>query len=1085
MYLENSIMNYLGQMKYPYINEGCVVMDFMSPIFQFGQQHMICAVDKTQGEKIRLAIDNIYYTSLLNLDMEKSVRRPNTYSDKYWARLIINDEVKDAFNNFYVDEYGLVGRKIKEKIGKFEEANKNVFNITYASIDKDNFGKTCAFWYKEQKVKQKNKILNLLISDNNCCFKFYTKNDRKKYEICTFTLDNRICIKQARELMKGIKSGCVDAEDANTLPDNHDDNEKENPIDMYIENTIDDHENGFFEGFAHFANAINSSQQPRSNPYFIRVGKSAVEIFDNFKDVKPKYAIDIDTMKFSCKGQNSCTPNDFLKFAQTHKQYISIVNSLNTIYNLFKDTFSIQEKNFNENCFVMETTKIPILICPFKPSHGIIIKKAVSNSYKLKYLRQKIYTIPEPTELKPYKIIIKKGLTETSDTVEMKTDGLYSITSKTRIFTYTALDDDPVTKSSCAIWYKSLRAPGNNINEAPKPDLLKKNCCIRFMVKGTILHICTNKPDGICVDDNFAIMKAIYNGCKYSNPAVEKIPKSPDSEIYGQKGFKPTIKFDSTKERYEILPNQRQKPIFPYAQIKRKFFLDSYNEISFSKRRSLYQGWVNVYPLPIDGEPKFQILKYYAKITPEAFQFFETTKEKAEVKLSIRPDMLSQICRNSTCRVYEYLEKFLAKFDKKFEFKKNYYKAKFNFYEMGKEDGCAVLENYIDNEPRYYIVCPRFYYHRTMSRTIQPMIDNPESSNKKNRILLSATYGKVLRDIIFNAHITARKFVKVDQINDLKGEIKHAKISQLFKQEEHANVTISNDGIMASKNLLVKFDDLPNCLINFNLVYVPIEMYTFQKRPIYNQKKQTCCVRYSGPTSQEYICFGDLNCEYHTYKFSHLFNSKCSEKKKRKNDDIYNEMNAGNNVSLKPLIKRAFKEELKIDNLDIFTGATISTDDNIIKQKSLILKNMYEVRDIMHEVNKIDIASSTKIKQGKEDSTLPDPIVATYTKVEPRYVGNTETKDWEVTAAKNRITKYVSKARGYEIHIIGNDQYIKTKNYFAIISLKSKYFAIKYNDDKKSHLAEIDEQFKILEDKKWMNLEVIKKINSYFEDVKY
>ena len=145
-------------------------------------------------------------------------------------------------------------------------------------------------------------------------------------------------------------------------------------------------------------------------------------------------------------------------------------------------------------------------------------------------------------------------------------------------------------------------------------------------------------------------------------------------------------------------------------------------------------------------------------------------------------------------------------------------------------------------------------------------------------------------------------------------------------------------------------------------------------------------------------------------------------------------MNAGNNVSLKPLIKRAFKEELRIDNLDIFTGAQISTDDNIIKQKSTILKNMYEVRDIMHEVNKIDIASSTKIKKGKEDSTIPDPIVPTYTKVEPRYVGNTATKDWEVTAAKNRITKYVSKARGYEIHIVGNDQYIKTKNYFAIIS---------------------------------------------------
>jgi len=748
MYLEMSIMNYLGQMKYPYLNEGCVLMDFMSPIFQFGQQHMICAVDKTQGDKIRLAIDNTYYTSLLNLDMDREVRRPNTHTDRYWAKLIINDVVIEGFNNFYVDEYGLVGRSIKPKLGlELEEQNKKVFNITYTSVDKDNFGKTCAFWYKGQKIKQRNEKFNAIISDNNCCFKFYTKKDRKKIEICTFTLDNRICIKQSRELMKGIKSGCIDYEETNSLPDNHDDNEKDSSIDMYIENTIDDNENGFFQGFAHFANAINSSQQPRSNPYFIKVGKSSIDVFDNFNDEKPKYSIDIDSIKYSCKGQYSCNPADFLKYAQTHKQYIPLLNSINTIFNLFKDTFSIQEKNFNENCLVMETVKIPILICPFKPNHGIIIKKAISNSYKLKFLRQKIFSIPEPKEVKPYKILFKKGLTETSDIVELKTDGLFSTTTKENIFFYGSLDDDPITKSSCGIWYKSLRPPGNNVNEAPKEDLLRKNCCFRFMVKGNIHHICTVKPDGICIDDTFSIMKAIFNGCKYSNPALEKIPKSPDTEVLGQKGYKPIIKFDSSKERYEILPKDRQKPIFPYAQIKKKFFLDTYNEISFSKRRSLYQGWVNVYPLPIDGEPKFQILKYYARISPEGFQFFETSKDKAEVKLSIRPDMLSQICRGSTCKVYEYLEKFLTKFDKKFEFKKNYYRAKFNFYEMGKEDGCAVLENYIDNEPKYYIICPRFYYHRTMSRTIQPIIDNPKSSNKKNRILLSATYGKVLRDI--------------------------------------------------------------------------------------------------------------------------------------------------------------------------------------------------------------------------------------------------------------------------------------------------------------------------------------------------
>jgi hypothetical protein len=1083
MYFDKSVINYLGQMRYPYITEGCVVMDFMSPVYQIGQQHMICAVEKTQGQNIRNAIDNNYYTSLLNMDMDKEVRKPNVFNDKYFARLIVNDKLVEKFNNFYLDEFGLVGRKIKEKMGTFEEINKNVFNITYAEIDKDNYGKTCAFWYKGLKIKQRDQ-LNNTISDNNCCFRFHTKTQKQKVEICTFTLDDRICIKDARELMKGIKSGCIDVEEANQLPDNFNENEKENQMDMYIENTIDDNENGIFEGFAHFANAINSSQQPRPNPYFIKIGKSSIDIFDDFKDAKPKYAIDNDNLIFSCMGKLSCSPADFMIFAQTHKQYIPLTNNLKTIYNLFKDTFAINEKDFNQNCFVMETTKIPILICPFKPTHGILIKKAVANSFQLKFPRQKIATIPNPSNSKPFNIIIKKGLTETVDTVELKTNGLFSTTSKNIVFPYASLEDDPVTKTSCAIWYKSLKAPANNENEAPKVDLLNKNCCIRILVMGNIIHICSNKKKGICVEETFSIMKAIYNGCKYSNPKLDKLPKSPDSEILGQKKYIPTIRFNSHKERYVITPKEREKPIFPYNQIKRKLFFDSYNEISYSKKRSLYQGWVNVYPLPINEEPKFEILKYYARISPEVFEFFESSKEKSEVKMSIRPDMLSQTCRNSSCKVFEYLEKFLSKFDKKFAIKKNYYKAKFNFYEMGKDDGCTVLENFIKNQPKYYIICPRFKFHRSMNRVIQPMIDNPNSTNKKNRILLSASYGKVLREIIFNAYTTSRKFIKIEQINDLKGEIKHAKISLNLKKEEYPNVTISDEGIVSEKTLLIKFDDMPNCMINFNLVYVPKEMYTFQKKPVYNQKKQTCCVRYLGQINQEYICFGDLNCEYVTFKFAHLFNSKCSEKKKRENDDVYNEMNAGNNISMKPLIIRAFKEELKISNMDVFIDSQISTEDNMIKQKSLIIKYMYEIRDNLHDLNKIDIVSSNKIQKGKEDTTMADPKMPTFTTVEPKYLGYNLSKDWEVSACKNRITKYTQKKNEFKVFVVEGDQFIKTKNYIAIISKKSKYFAIRYTDEGKTHLAELDTEFKILANKNLMNPEVSKKIDSILKMLK-
>ena len=270
MYLDKTLNSYLGQMKDPYVHNACIVMDFLSPKYVYGQQQIFCTTDKTQGDNLREAIDILYYTVLLNLNIDKEVRKPNTFSDKYFARLIIDDKLVDDFNNFHLDNYGLIGYKTKEIMGNLQKLSYKKLNITYTQIDNDNFGQTCAFWYKNLKIKQKSEILRKIINDNNCCFRFYTKKDKVKIELCVFNPDNRICIKQSRELMKGLKMGCEEgnkSEKSKNFSPTH--IEEEN--DPFKKNTIDDNENGKFRGFVYYNSALDSSQAPKANPYFIKI----------------------------------------------------------------------------------------------------------------------------------------------------------------------------------------------------------------------------------------------------------------------------------------------------------------------------------------------------------------------------------------------------------------------------------------------------------------------------------------------------------------------------------------------------------------------------------------------------------------------------------------------------------------------------------------------------------------------------------------------------------------------------------------------------------------------------------------------
>lgn len=60
---------------------------------------MNCDIDKLFGDKIREAIDSIYYYStLMELDINSQVKRPNLERDHYQASLIINGKLQTEYD---------------------------------------------------------------------------------------------------------------------------------------------------------------------------------------------------------------------------------------------------------------------------------------------------------------------------------------------------------------------------------------------------------------------------------------------------------------------------------------------------------------------------------------------------------------------------------------------------------------------------------------------------------------------------------------------------------------------------------------------------------------------------------------------------------------------------------------------------------------------------------------------------------------------------------------------------------------------------------------------------------------------------
>jgi hypothetical protein len=262
-------------------------------------------------------------------------------------------------------------------------------------------------------------------------------------------------------------------------------------------------------------------------------------------------------------------------------------------------------------------------------------------------------------------------------------------------------------------------------------------------------------------------------------------------------------------------------------------------------------------------------------------------------------------------------------------------------------------------------------------------------------------------------------------------------------------------GIVSSSALIIKFDDLQHCRVRVNLAYAPPE--------VIQQKKQQCCMRFMGPNNPEYACLDELNCEYTLYQFARRFNEKCALRKDRQVDDVYTEVNTGNNAAILGVIKNVFKSEVKYTNIKkLNPGDSISTEEFKVKHKTLVIKFLFRIKQLIHDANIADVKKGKKLNQTPNDTTPPDPPSNVFSGVVPRYTA--ESEYFDIIAGKTRVVQYKEKSTGDLLIIMDKNQFIKTKEFEAIVLEKSNYVLLIYEDNNAKVIMEIGKGILITND---------------------
>lgn len=1044
-FLEKTINSCLSQMYRPFRSEACMVMDFTEPQLITGFSHMFCAMDSLQGESLINAVKTNYYISLLNIDVDTEVRKVVWGIDKYNASLFIDEKYQEKYNTFKLTKDGIEGtNEDKENPNPQSSLNKGKWTMTYASVSPDLYGDLCGFWYKDLKISGRSEDVAENVYDDNCCFRMYKTPTNEKIEICVFDYELKVCIKRMKELMKGMQDGCMAAKTGNGGGPNSA-AQTEFVADEFSLNTLDDSKNGVWYGYAYIGPVFSPSIIPTGNPYFVKITTNWLSIFKDHKSQDPFQSIQIDALEFKCPEFSACRVNSFMKRIQVSKRYSSQVGNVKTVIQTYKDKLTDIRPNFDKVCSVLETNDNAYILCPYNPNHAKAINKAVVRAYTLHHACKKIPTVHDANIGKVWDIAYMFDSVKRKK-VYISQKGLIDKASDTVFVEFQSLDNDPITNSRCAVWIKEVPLAFN---------FPRQECCFMLSIKSKPLTICLEKK-GVCVGDTYKLVKQIWNGCMFGQPKVS-------SDIISKINY-----------RDDICPSLRTKQLFDPKELVLDYNQDMYQDIIYSVPKSLYKGWVNIYPLELDKELPVVAKALYGILTPESFKFFNDRDTKKPPVMNVRPDMLSFTCgKLEPCFPLEFLTHYTKNFNPGFSYYNYILSSRIDQFEGSKESGCAVLEYNVNGTNNYMTLCPNIINDKTEVQALQKKMDTQDYVS--NRGLLSLHYGKILRKVIFDSYAKAMKFTLNVDLPKFDKPITHIKLSFQEMRTEHDQVKVTADGVYAGSVQIFQLKDMTNCRVRFNLIYAP--------KDIIQNKKPQCCLRFRGIKYAEYICIKSPTCEVDAYRMAYNINNNCKRIKNLRTDDVFNEFNAGDNVDTKFMLKQIEKSQVIGDIPALNPGGKLSTDEYKVKFRSLLYKYLSDAKEFLNDVLKQLVETGSRV-DGSQD-TLPDQTPPedpkSFEKVKsfiPRWKGANSKYEFDV--GKARATRFKNKTTGNILISINGKQIIKTKDYKLVLSQKDKYLMGVFNDDTNGMLYVELQQGTV---KIWKDLKKTFAGNKFFNDM--
>lgn len=1086
-FLQKSINLFASKMFFPSRFEACLIVDVINPIHITGKRIMLCTIDPKLGSSMKNALYISVYSSLLTLDIKREVREAYIDKDVYESTIIKdgsktfqnivqlkNEHILIYFNQFNKEEekikYKLDNKssfssptiksekKLLENSDNIAPSKTNEEKIYYSDINSDNAGNLCSFWYKDIKVKEKSKVIWDSVQDNNCCFRFFTKSDKKKYEICVNNYNN-ICIKKAKELMKGIKYQCLKIQGKN-LSNYIDPSKKniENSIyyDKYSLNTIDDSINGYMKLYGYISPLISPKQEPKKNPYYIVIDKSFIKIYDSIDNSQPAHTLTTNLLKYECNSTNlPCTASEFIKFAESKEHLVKNIPLYKIIYDNYRKKLNIQD--LENLSYVISIKNNNYLLYPHNTNEflplGIAIKTAHEKSYnwiKLSSAPQedtdKVFAIVYSTNNKVYSnenvVVTQKGIEKVNASVYAKTNKTENLLFDTSLIT-----EDPVTKDKCAIWKKDLK-----INYE-----INNNCCFMFVLKNeqpsdniNAVYVCSSKTD-TCFSESYSLAKQVYNNCMYG-------------ESYSNNNIFPKILL-----RNDITIEDRYSLIFDNDKVHNNKGIENTLEVSYNLKSAFYKGYINYYDINIHESFNKNVLNevYYVEFNSDIFKIYDN-EFKTKLIDTIKPSTINILCKNNIdkiftsteialeetdnlnikdminqfipCRPSNYINKLPTSANINISNITTTLNLKLKQNELDSESSCFMLERLsFKGKKKTTIICPHILNIKSEHRYLEKNNNNKKSYSDK-RFNMANFYGSVLSRIVYMTSIRSKKLLTHENIQLIsKLSYNNIKVSkESFQHNEYNNVTVNSNNIMSDSIELYNFNEFDNCSIGINLLYIPENISN-------NQSENTCAIRIKTTRSYEYIVSNSVMCQPEILSLAKDINTKCVKTKQylgsNNNNDslnyIYNEIYFGLPPKTYDLINNL--ETIKINgNYNAYRLNNISKKHINAKLKSYILKYIVYCRNLYFDM--ID----DNPQNGLDNDNNNQDYDSSKELVKSDILWKAASKKYKYSTGNNYTLK-IENETDY-LFIIDKKQFFKTNYFYGIFDGINKISYLNFRD---------------------------------------